>query len=207
MNTLLGRRWRVAGVFPVNLTHLVAPGYIYPDAEGEGRTYTMRDAALELDLTVRDFAWLVALLNIAPAQAFDQDSPRQYGSHTIELLRSFLSGCRQEGGAAMIGRAFAGSGPALAAPPAADTQPPAAPADPHMDVDELARYLRRSPHTIRNMHKAGRLPAPLPLGRRLVWLRTDIDGMLAQAREKQERGRRTVRVRLSRGALPRRETS
>jgi len=65
-------------------------------------------------------------------------------------------------------------------------QPPqqgAAGGSPYMTIEELAVYLRHSPHAIRYWHKKRILPPPFKPGGKLLWHRDEIDRWMNDTRD------------------------
>ncbi|MCZ2096119.1 MAG: helix-turn-helix domain-containing protein, partial [Anaerolineae bacterium] len=52
-----------------------------------------------------------------------------------------------------------------------------------MTKTEVASLLRVSPRTVQNYISVGMLPPPAKLGRRLLWLRSDIEFVLRSSRQ------------------------
>jgi excisionase family DNA binding protein len=55
---------------------------------------------------------------------------------------------------------------------------------PQLTLDELAKWLRVSVRTARELSKSGGLPAPARAGRRLLWDAAEVARHLAAARER-----------------------
>ncbi len=59
------------------------------------------------------------------------------------------------------------------------------PASPYLTIEELAAYVKHSPHTVRAWHKKRLLPPPFKPGGKLLWHKDEIDRWMQDFREKQ----------------------